>query len=246
MKTPKFNVCIAVMYASLLTSAQAYANMPDPTTGLSLVSEQQKVSYTIGVKTAQELTQYDLDTAAYLAGYKDAAMGASFQLSEQDMDASITKFQQEIHDKRETEHKQMAKKMQDSAVKNLAAGTKFLDNNKTQPGVQVTASGLQYKIIKTGTGPKPKLGESVTVNYKGSTIDGKEFDSSFKRNRSATFKLEKGALIDGWVEALQMMPTGSTWQIIVPPALGYGEHGMPPVIEPNSVLIFQIELISVK
>jgi len=126
------------------------------------------------------------------------------------------------------------------------SGTKFLANNKAQPGVQVTASGLQYKIIKQGTGPKPKLGDSVTVNYKGSTIDGKEFDNSYKRNRSETFKLEKGGLIDGWIEALQLMPVGSTWQVTVPPALGYGERGMPPVIEPNSVLIFDIELIATK
>ena len=247
MKKPKFNICTLALYASMLTGTQVWAVAPEqPVTDTPLTSDRQKVSYTIGVKAAQELKPYELDLSAYLVGYKDACMNSSFKLSEQDMNASISKFQQEIQAKREMEHQQMKDKMQQSAAGNLSATSKFLAANKILPGMQTTTSGLQYKIIKAASGDKAKLGQQVTVNYKGSTMDGKEFDNSYKRNRSETFKLAKGELIDGWVEALQLMPIGSTWQVTVPPALGYGDKGMPPAIEPNMVLVFEIELVAAK
>jgi FKBP-type peptidyl-prolyl cis-trans isomerase len=232
------------LLASLVTSSPAYSDETTTASGASVAmkSDQQKLSYTIGVKAAQELKLYDLDTAAYLAGYKDMATDTKLQLADKEMEAAIMQFQKSVKAK----YDEQMKKMQEAAKGNLSTGAKYLENNKTQAGVLVTPSGLQYKIITAGTGAKPTLGQSVTVNYKGSTIDGKEFDNSYKRNRSETFKLEKGGLIEGWVEALQMMPVGSTWHIVIPSSLGYGDKGSPPVIEPNAVLVFDIELVSVK
>ncbi len=123
-------------------------------------------------------------------------------------------------------------------------GEAFLAKNKNQPGVVTLASGLQYKIIKQGTGNKPKLTDTVTVHYAGTLIDGKEFDSSYKRGQPASFPLQ--SVISGWTEALQLMNTGSTWELYIPSHLAYGSAGAPPTIGPNQVLIFKVELLGIK
>jgi len=120
----------------------------------------------------------------------------------------------------------------------------FLDKNKTKPGVVTLADGLQYKIITEGKGAKPKLNDTVVVHYSGTLIDGSEFDSSYKRGQPATFPV--GAVIQGWVEALQLMPVGSKWELYIPANLAYGERGAPPSIGSNQTLIFKVELISIK
>ncbi len=132
----------------------------------------------------------------------------------------------------------------DASMQNKQAGDAFLAQNKTKPGVVTLPDGLQYKVITAGTGPKPTANDEVTVNYAGTFISGKEFDSSYKRGEPATFPVS--GVIAGWTEALQLMPKGSTWMLYVPSSLAYGEQGMPPVIGPNETLIFKVELLDVK
>lgn len=134
--------------------------------------------------------------------------------------------------------------MQSTADKSQAAGAAFLEKNKANPGVVTLPDGLQYKVIKEGKGVKPKMNDTVTVNYEGKLIDGTEFDSSYKRGEPATFPVS--GVIAGWTEALQLMKTGSVWELYIPANLAYGEYGAPPVIGPNETLIFKVELIDVK
>jgi FKBP-type peptidyl-prolyl cis-trans isomerase FklB len=139
--------------------------------------------------------------------------------------------------------KQQAMKMQ-AADTNKTQGGTFLAANKAKPGIVALASGLQYKILKEGTGPKPSAGDSVVCNYRGTLIDGTEFDSSYKRGQPITFPL--GRVIKGWTEALQLMPVGSKWQLFVPADLAYGDRGKGQDIGPNATLIFEVELISIQ
>lgn len=132
---------------------------------------------------------------------------------------------------------------QSPAIQNLTAGDAFLKNNKTQPNVVTLPDGLQYTVIKKGTGPIPSDTDTVTVNYEGKLINGTEFDSSYKRGQPATFPVN--GVIPGWTEALKLMPAGSTWMLYIPATLAYGENGAPPAIGPNETLIFKVELISV-
>lgn len=131
-----------------------------------------------------------------------------------------------------------------TAVENQKAGSAFLEVNSKKPGVVTLKDGLQYKVITNGKGPKPTTSDMVTVNYQGTLIDGKEFDSSYKRGEPATFPVS--GVIAGWTEALQLMNQGSTWMLYIPSSLAYGEQGMPPVIGPNETLVFKVELLDVK
>jgi len=135
-------------------------------------------------------------------------------------------------------------KRKEAAQTNAKKGEAYLAANKTKPGVVTLPSGLQYKIIKQGTGPKPTLNDIVTCNYKGTLIDGTEFDSSYKRGEPATFPVK--GVIKGWTEALQLMPVGSKFELVLPPDLAYGEHGAGQDIGPNETLVFEVELISIK
>lgn len=133
---------------------------------------------------------------------------------------------------------------QNEADKNKKDGDAFLQQNKTKPGVVSLPDGLQYKVLVAGNGAKPEEKDMVTVEYVGSFIDGKEFDNSAKHGGSINFPV--GQVIPGWVEALKLMPVGSTWEIYIPPTLAYGDKGVPPVIGPNQTLIFKIKLIDAK
>lgn len=131
-----------------------------------------------------------------------------------------------------------------ATAKSANTGEAFLEANKNKPGVVTLPDGLQYKVIKEGKGAKPTLNDVVTVHYAGTLVNGKEFDSSYKRGEAATFPVS--GVIAGWTEALQLMPAGSTWELFIPASLAYGDQGAPPVIGPNETLIFKVELISVK
>jgi len=131
-----------------------------------------------------------------------------------------------------------------TSANSFDAGAAFLAANARKPGVVTLPDGLQYKIITEGKGEKPTANDTVTVHYSGTLIDGKEFDSSYKRGEPATFPVS--GVIAGWTEALQLMPAGSTWELYIPAKLAYGEQGAPPVIGPNETLIFKVELLSVK
>jgi len=140
--------------------------------------------------------------------------------------------------------KDMEQKQKATGEKNKTDGAKFLEENKKKEGVKTTASGLQYKVVKEGTGPQPKATDMVTVNYRGTLIDGTEFDSSYKRGQPATFPLN--GVIKGWTEAVQLMKVGSKYQLFVPSNLAYGERSVGPDIAPNATLIFEVELLDVK
>ena len=193
-----------------------------------------KVSYSIGTDIGNNLKRADLDlNPDYLAqGIKDAFVGKTL-LTEEEMKSTLQTFQTEMQAK-------MAAKQKAVADKNKTESEKFLEENKKKEGVVTTASGLQYKIIKEGNGPKPAPTDTVSVSYRGTLIDGKEFDKS---KEPVTFQVE--GVIPGWVEDLQLMPVGSKWQLFIPPALAYGESA-PPQIGPNQVLIFEVELLEIK
>ncbi len=140
--------------------------------------------------------------------------------------------------------KQQQEKMQEAGAANKTEGEAFLAANKSKDGVVTLPSGLQYKILTAGTGPKPTASDSVVCNYRGTLINGTEFDSSYKRGQPATFGV--GQVIKGWTEALQLMPVGSKWQLFIPSSLAYGERGAGAEIGPNATLIFEVELLSIQ
>lgn len=205
----------------------------------TLKNQKEKLSYTLGTDVAKSLKQLgvEVDTDAFAKGVKDTLTGAKPQLTEEEMKTVMTAFKQEMS------AKQM-EKMKAMGEKNKKEGEAFLAENKKKSGVKTTASGLQYKVIKEGTGKTPKKTDKVNCNYQGTLVDGTEFDSSYKRGQPATFPVE--GVIPAWTEALQMMKVGSKWQIFVPAKLGYGERGAGPVIGPNAVLIFTVELLSIQ
>ncbi len=194
-----------------------------------------KVSYSIGLDLGFNFKKQNLELNpdALLAGVKDALGGKQPLLNENEVKETMTALTKEIEDKQKA-----------VAEQNVKDGEKFLAENKKKEGVKTTASGLQYKIIKEGTGPQPKLTDAVVANYRGTLINGTEFDSSFKRGQPATFPLT--GVIKGWTEALQLMKVGSKYQLFIPPNLAYGDRGMGPDLGPNSTLIFEVELVGIQ
>jgi len=179
----------------------------------------------------------EVDWNLLAQGMKDAAAGAKTRLTQEEAQAVLNEVQTEIK-------KQQQEKAQQAAAANKTEGEAFLAANKSKDGVVTLPSGLQYKILTAGTGPKPTASDSVKCNYRGTLIDGKEFDSSYKRGQPATFAV--GQVIKAWTEALQLMPVGSKWQLFVPSSLGYGERGAGAEIGPNATLIFEVELLSIE
>ena len=198
-----------------------------------LSSKKDSISYAIGMNIGKNLKaqSIDADPAVIAQAIRESVGGGKCLLTDDQAMKCITTYQQELAAVKQKESK--------------AAGDKFLSENKSKPGVVALPDGLQYKIIKAGTGPKPKKENTVTVNYVGKLVDGTEFDSSVKRGQPATFPV--GGVIPGWTEVLQLMPMGSKWEVYIPPDLGYGERGTPGgPIPPNATLIFEVELLSIK
>jgi FKBP-type peptidyl-prolyl cis-trans isomerase FklB len=202
-----------------------------------LKTEMEKVSYIIGTQIARNFKAQDVEVNldALMMGLKDALEGKELALSQSEMQQVYTRFQQEMRAK-------IAAKRAEEAAKNLAAGKAFLEENKTKEGVKVLPDGLQYKIITEGTGPIPTADDKVKTNYRGTLIDGTEFDSSYKRKMPAEFTVK--GVIKGWTEALQLMKVGAKWELYIPADLAYGERGRPG-IPPNATLIFEIELLEI-
>ncbi len=205
---------------------------------LVLKTTKEKFSYAVGTNMGKSMKSQsvDVDPAILARGLKDALDGNKPLLTDEEMRASVAEVQKKVQDQQSAVAKQ-------SGEKNKAEGDAFLASNKTKEGVVTLPSGLQYKILKAGEGKKPGPTDTVKCNYRGTTISGKEFDSSYKRNEPAEFPVN--GVIKGWTEALQLMPVGSKWQLFLPPDLAYGERGAGNDIEPNSTLIFEVELLSI-
>jgi len=206
---------------------------------LELKDQKDKESYSLGYQFGQNLKfqGVDINLDVYTSGIKDALGGKEPQMSHEDIRAAIMELQRRITAERQKEMKEMA-------AKNLEVGKKFLAENQKKEGIKTLPSGLQYKVMTEGSGKTPQATDTVTVNYKGNLIDGTEFDSSYKRGQPASFQVN--GVIKGWTEALQLMKEGSKWQLFIPSDLAYGEGGAGRTIPPNSTLIFEVELISVK
>src|SRR5207253_3128387 len=199
-----------------------------------LKDQKDKVSCSIGLNIGFNLNRQNvqINPDVLAAGIKDAIAGKP-QLTTDQVKEVMTTFE-----------KDMQQKQKAAGEKNKTDGAKFIEENKKKEGVKTTASGLQYKVVKEGTGPQPKATDMVTVNYRGTLIDGTEFDSSYKRGQPATFPLN--GVIKGWTEAVQLMKVGSKYQLFVPSNLAYGERSVGPDIAPNATLIFEVELLDVK
>jgi len=206
---------------------------------LVLKNQKEKVSYLLGTDIGKNLKKQDLDIEPDLLarGIKDGLAGAKGPLSDQEVNEIMSAFQKEMTAKYEENMKKLTEK-------NKKEGEAFLAENKKKPGVKTTPSGLQYKVIKAGTGKKPKLTDTVTTHYRGTLLNGTEFDSSYRREKPASFPVN--GVIPGWTEALQLMEEGAKWQLFIPPNLAYGERGAGREIGPNSTLIFEVELISIQ
>jgi FKBP-type peptidyl-prolyl cis-trans isomerase FklB len=199
-----------------------------------LKDQKDKFSYSIGLNIGSNLSKQNIpvNPEALTAGIKDAIAGKP-QLTPDQVKEVMATFE-----------KDMEQKQKAAGEKNASEGAKFLEENKKKEGVKTTASGLQYKALKEGTGARPKESDTVTVNYRGTLINGTEFDSSYKRGQPATFPLN--GVIKGWTEGLQLMKVGSKYQLFVPSNLAYGDRALGPDISPNSTLIFEVELLGVK
>lgn len=204
----------------------------------SLATDKQKESYALGMNLARRMEQQpvELDKDALAQGFQDGLSGKT-QLTDDEANVELKKLSDEAQANAQ-------KKEQEAAEANMKEGEAFLAANKAKEGVMALPSGLQYKVEKQGTGPKPTASDTVVCNYRGTFIDGKEFDSSYKRGQPATFPV--GGVIKGWTEALQLMPVGSKWELFIPPDLAYGARGAGGVIGPNATLVFEVELLSIK
>ena len=222
---------IALWSGILLTTVTLSASAQEAAV---LSTERQQFSYAVGYRLAQDIKRQglDVDAAALTQAVQDVLSGAEPRLSTGEMQAAVRSYLQRQTQEREAQNKANEEK-----------GKAFLDANKAKPGVVVLPSGLQYQVLTKGTGRVPTADDKVQVHYRGTLIDGTEFDSSYSRGEPT--KLQVTQVIQGWQEALQLMPVGSKWQIFVPAELGYGSRGAGDAIGPGETLVFEIELLSV-
>jgi FKBP-type peptidyl-prolyl cis-trans isomerase FklB len=217
------------LLATLLTISTLTATADD-----QLKTPREQISYVFGVQVARNMQQQglNLDEKAFSQAISDVWGNKKLKMSPEAMQASMQEFREE-----------MAKKFQEAAAKNEKEGKAYRDKNKMVKGVVELSSGVQYRIIKKGSGKKPTATDTVVVNYKGSLVDGKVFDSSYERKEPLTIAVN--GVIPGWQEILPMMPVGSKWNVVIPPEMAYGKRGNG-VIGPDSTLVFDIELLSIK
>jgi len=223
-------VCLAVAF----TGGVAVAEQAE------LKTQKEKASYAIGMDMGNSLKRNNIDIDPDILGkaIKDVLAGTKPLMTDQEARATMIALQKELQAKQQ-------EKMKVQGEKNKKEGDAFLAENKKKKGVKTLPSGLQYAVLVEGKGKTPKADDTVSVNYKGSLIDGTEFDSSYKRGEPATFQV--GGVIKGWTEALQLMKEGSKWRLVIPADLAYGAQGTPNgPIGPGAVLIFEVELLSIK
>jgi FKBP-type peptidyl-prolyl cis-trans isomerase len=226
--------------ASLLLGLMTALTLPATAADESPFKDQkEKVSYAIGVDIGRTLKSQgiEVDPAILGGAITDALTDAKLKLTDEQMQATMMEFQKEMMGK-------AAAAAKEAGDKNSKVGEAFLAEKAKEDGVKKTESGLLYKVVTEGKGAKPKATDTVEVNYRGTLIDGTEFDSSYKRGESASFPVNQ--VIPGWTEALQLMPVGSKWQLYIPAALAYGEAGAGGSIGPNETLVFDVELLDIK
>lgn len=235
------NISIAALIVLLISvglNAEQKAAQPQPQSAPSM-TDKEKTSYSIGLNIGMNLYEQEVqvDFATLSKGIQDGLANAKPALSEAEIRAALMTLQKQVSEKQDARKKAMAEK-------NSKEADTFLTANKAKDGVVALPSGLQYKVITQGKGPKPAATDTVVTHYKGTFMDGKQFDSSYDRGEPATFTVN--GVIPGWTEALQLMPVGSKWQLWIPSKLAYGENGFQNVIPPNATLVFEIELISIQ
>jgi len=233
-----------VIVLSCLAGASVALAADDPAKpatakAIGLESEAKKVSYIFGsnIGARMKADGIEIDSDALLAGLKDSMSGAKSRLNDEDMQTTMQKFQEKMQAAQQ-------KAAGEAGAENEKKGADFLAANAKKEGVKTTASGLQYEIIKAGTGPKPAATDTVKVHYHGTLLDGTVFDSSVEKKAPATFPVSQ--VIPGWVEGLQLMPVGSKWKFFIPSKLAYAEKGAGGDIGPNSTLIFEVELLGIE
>ncbi len=207
--------------------------------GQTLRTEKEKTSYAVGAQMGMDMKKYrmDVDPDVVAKGFRDAYTGGKLLLNDREMSQALADTQKQMTAR-------SADVIKEDAEKNRKEGEAFLARNKTIEGVRTLPDGLQYRVIKAGTGRTPRPTDMVVVNYRGTFIDGAEFDSSYRRGQPAVFPVNR--VIRGWTEALQVMPVGSKYQLFIPPQLAYGPQGAPPAVGPNETLIFELELLSIQ
>jgi UDP-GlcNAc:undecaprenyl-phosphate/decaprenyl-phosphate GlcNAc-1-phosphate transferase len=226
---PKLSIIMLMFIASCLFAQEG-----------ALKTDKDKVNYGIGVGVARNFQRQgiEVDLDSVIKGMRDVLSGAKLAVTEEELDKIMTAFQAEVQ-------KKFQDKVKAIADKNKKEGDAFLAENSKKEGIFTLPSGLQYKILKAGNGKKPVSQDSVECHYRGTLINGAEFDSSYKRGTPLVVKVD-GGIIPGWSEALKLMPLGSKWQLFIPSNLAYGERGAGSQIEPNASLIFEVEPLAIK
>lgn len=224
---------VAIVLAVLVAASRAADELPVP-----LQDDRDKASYGLGMSFAREFqrTGLDINLEALLAGLEDGMADKEPRVSEEEFAEAMQRVQQKAQ-------QAMLARMKVEGEKNLKVAREFLAKNGERKEVVKLSNGLQYQVLKAGKGATPKRTDTVRTHYRGTFLNGNEFDSSYERGEPAVFGVED--VIDGWTQALLRMKVGDKWQLWVPPDLGYGEFGRPPEIGPNSLLIFEIELLDI-
>ncbi len=237
-----FCAVVTIIHIGAMAQDNAESQQQQPTAGnegkSKFDNDADKLSYTLGVNIGKtfQLLNTKPNVEVFTTAINDVLNNKSLAMTEQEMQEAIRSFQKNFMEAQE-------KKREEDAVKNGEEAKKFLEENKSKEGIVTLPSGLQYKVLKEGNGPKPKETDTVTVHYKGTLLDGTQFDSSYDRGEPATFPLNR--VIKGWTEALQLMPVGSKWELFIPPDLAYGKEGNQR-IPPNTLLHFEVELLEIK
>ena len=231
--------------AAAASPTPAPAANATPTPASPFTDQKDKISYAVGMSIASSIRRQPVDVNADVLaqGLKDALEGKA-KMTEEESRAALMQLQSELQAKAAERAKVAEAEREKAGEANKKEGDSFLAANKSKEGVKTLPSGLQYKVIKEGTGPKPSAADTVTCNYRGTLINGTEFDSSYKRGQPASFPVS--GVIKGWTEALQLMPVGSKWALYIPPDLAYGVRGAGGDIGPNATLLFEVELLSIQ
>lgn len=227
---------VAVVTMLLVAASAAAEGTPQER---ELKEKKDRISYSIGMDIGGNLKRqtFEVDPELLAQGIRDVFSGGKTLLTEEEQKQTLADLQKELMAKQQEHVRQMQEK-------NRKDGEEFLAANGKKEGVVTLPSGLQYKVLQAGSGPSPKLTDTVETNYRGTLLDGTEFDSSYKRGQTATFPVN--GVIEGWKEALQIMKVGDKWQLFVPSGLAYGERGAGREIGPNQALIFEVELLGIK